>query len=86
MDVVDVADIADGYLIPTREKAESNQKCYYCLREGHIERKCSLKQNAADYKKERLGEWSATAASAQFTVKHDDAHECDPSCTEVHGF
>jgi len=41
---------------PNHRKAESNQKCYYCLREGHIERKCSLKQSAADYKKERLGE------------------------------
>ena len=41
--------------------------------------------NTADYKKQRLGEWSTTAASAQFTVKHDDAHECDRCCTEVHG-
>ena len=69
-----------------QRKAELNQKCHYCLREGHRERDCSLKQNAADYKKERLGEWSATAASAQFTVKHDDAHECGLNCTEFHGF
>ena len=69
-----------------QRQAESNPKCYYCLREGHRERDCSLKQNAADYRKERQGEWSATAASAQFTVEDDGANECDLRYTEVHGF
>ena len=70
---------------PNQRKAASNLKCYYCLKEGHRERDCSLKQNAADYRKERQSQWSATAACAQFTVRHDDAHICDLGCTEEYG-
>ena len=57
-------------------------KCFYCMREGHRENDCTLKQRAEAFKKETRDGWtSRKAASGHHAEVDDTSHD-----TEIHGF
>ena len=56
-------------------------KCFYCLKEGHWEIDCNLKQKAEAFKKETRDGTSRKAASGHHAEADDTSHD-----TEVHGF
>ena len=65
--------LADSNPTPKRQ-AESDLKCFYCLKEGHRERDCPLRLDAANYRKERLDERTGMAATALVST---DEHESE---------